>query len=37
MQASAEKALYFSDPSADPVERLTQGAFDRVKGLSGAQ
>ena len=37
MQASAEKALYYSDSSADQVERLTKGAFDRVKGPTGVQ
>ena len=36
MQASAEKALYFSDPSADRVKRLTQGAFDRLTPAKGA-
>jgi rare lipoprotein A len=35
MQASAEKALYFADPSADQFERLS--AFDRVKGPTGVQ
>ena len=31
VQATAEKALYFSDPSADRLKRLTREAFDRVK------
>jgi rare lipoprotein A len=31
VQASAEKALYFSDPSAERLKRLTRGPFDRVK------
>ena len=31
LHASAEKALYFSDPASDGVTRLTGGAFDRVK------
>jgi rare lipoprotein A len=35
MQASAEKALYFCDPSADRVKRLTQGAFGRVTPAKG--
>jgi peptidoglycan lytic transglycosylase len=35
MQASAEKALYFSDPPADRLERLTEGAFDRVTPANG--
>jgi len=35
VQATAEKALYFSDPSADRVKRLTQRAFDRVTPTMG--
>ena len=35
VQASAEKALYFSDPSADRVKRLTQSAFDRMTPAKG--
>jgi rare lipoprotein A len=31
MQASAEKALYFSDPALDGRERLGSKAFDRVR------
>ena len=31
LQASAEKALYFTDASSDRVKRLTHGAFDKVK------
>ncbi len=31
LQANAEKALYFTDPSSDRVKRLTHGAFDKVK------
>jgi rare lipoprotein A len=31
LQASAEKALYFTDASSDRVKRLTHGAFDRLK------
>jgi rare lipoprotein A len=35
MQASAQKALYFSDASSDQVKRLTRGAFERVKPAGG--
>ena len=35
IQASAEKALYFSEPSAGRVKRLTSGAFDRVTPMKG--
>ena len=31
VQASAEKALYFSDPSNERLNQVTGGAFDRVK------
>ncbi len=31
LQASAERALYFADPSSDRVKRLTHGALDKVK------
>jgi len=31
LQASAEKALYFADPSSDRVKRLSLGAFRLVK------
>jgi rare lipoprotein A len=36
IQATAERALYFADPSADPLKRLTGGAFDRLNPASGA-
>ena len=35
VQASAEKALYFSDPSAGRVKRVTQSAFDRMTPAKG--
>jgi rare lipoprotein A len=35
MQASAEKALYFSDPAADRLKGLFTGAFDRVVPAEG--
>jgi hypothetical protein len=31
LQASAEKALYFSDESVSGVERLTKSPFERVR------
>jgi rare lipoprotein A len=36
VQATAEKALYFSDPSADRLKSLTGGAFDRLNLVGGA-
>jgi rare lipoprotein A len=35
VQASAEKALYFSDPSADRVKRVIHSAFDRLTPAKG--
>ena len=36
LQASAEKALYFTDASSERVKRLTRAAFQRVKPAPAA-
>jgi rare lipoprotein A len=36
LQASAEKALYFSDPPLPPLKSASTGAFDRLKAAKSA-